>query len=75
MSERWLSGNSYLRLLSAPFRESNTGTTIFTQSESELQLALEAIQLLNHRMNYGKAKIEIQRGRINISIRDSKETW
>ncbi len=73
MNKAWSSyGNSYLRHLEYQ-RKSEDSMTWYTQSGSELQLALEAIQSYAIRMNYGKAKIEIHHGRIDMSIGSSKE--
>ncbi len=73
MIKNWSSyGNSYLRHLES-YRELEDSMTWFTQSESELLSALEAIQIYVKRMNTGKAKIAIHHGTINISIENLKE--
>ncbi len=73
--KNWSSyGNSYLRYLDSLDNPSNS-MTIFTLSERELQLALEAVKEYVIRMNSGKAKIEIHLGRIVISIENSKEMF
>ncbi len=68
----WSSGNSYLRQLSST-QSCGTKLTVHTQSQQELQSVLEAIQMYAMRTNYGKAKIVIHHGMINIYIGNSKE--
>jgi len=70
--KNWSSGNSFLRHLNDESRSERV-LSMDTLSPRELQLGLEAIQEFVTRMNYGKAKIEILPGTINICIESSKE--
>ncbi len=73
MKSSWSSyGNSYLRHLESSKKEGNL-LTMDTQSQQELLLALEAIQIYVKRMNTGKARIKIQVGMISIDIENSRE--
>ncbi len=56
--KNWPSGNSYLRLVSTLYQEPKKHMTFYTQSVSELQSVLEAIQILGRRMNSGKVSLE-----------------
>ncbi len=71
--KNWSSGNSFLRHLNDETKSERI-LSMDTLSPQELQLGLVAIQEYVTRMNYGKAKIEILPGMINISIESSKET-
>ncbi len=71
--KNWSSyGNSYLRHLECT-RQPKDILTMHTQSQQELQLALEAISRYVTHTSYGKARISIQTGKIDISIENSKE--
>ncbi len=76
MSKPWLSGNSYLRLLSSLPQEPKKVMTFCMQSVQELQLVLEAIQRLDKFMNTGKGGLAKPKWVIEISLRvdASKET-
>ncbi len=50
MIKKWLSGNSYLRLLDSSVKP-NSSMTIYTLSEQEQQLVSEAIQIFVKHMN------------------------
>ncbi len=56
MNEQWLSGNSYLRLLSSLHQEPDKVMNIFTQSPQELQLVSEAIQKFVKHMSITKVR-------------------
>ncbi len=70
----WSSGNSFLRHLNDE-RQFEDKLSMDTQSHQELLSALASILKYVTRTSCGKAKIEIHRGMINISIESSKETW
>ncbi len=76
MDKQWLSGNSYLRLLSSLPQEPKKVMTFCMQSVQELQLVLEAIQKLDKYMSTGKGNPEKPKWVIEISLRvdASKET-
>ncbi len=79
MNDKWLSGNSYLRQVSTLSKDPKKHMTFCTQSESEQQLVLEAIQLFVAVMKCGKVlTVVIQKqgshvGTIGLSVEDSKE--
>ncbi len=73
MSNQWLSGNSYLRLLSSLHQESNKHMTFCMQSEAELQSALEAIQKFVKSLNTTKVRRKECRIQISLHDVDSKE--
>ncbi len=64
-----LSYNNFLR----QSRPEEDSMSIFTQSVSELQSALEATLRYAKVMNFGRAKIVIHHGTIDICIESSKE--
>ncbi len=73
MIKNWSSyGNSFLRHLES-HRKFEDSMTMYTLSERELQLALEAILTFVKSSSTGKAKIEIHHGEINMNIDVSKE--
>ncbi len=73
MNKFWSSyGNSYLRHLESSRKEKDI-LTMHTQSQQELLSVLEAISLYVTHTSYGKAKVSIQIGKIDISIESSKE--
>ncbi len=74
MNEPWLSGNSYLRLLSSLYQDSNKVMTFCMQSEAELQLALEAIQKFVRSTNTIKGRRKECRIKISLHDVDSRET-
>ncbi len=79
MTKEWLSGNSYLRLLSSLSSERKKVMIFCTQSEQEQQLVLQAVKQLEVLMNCGKVRTVVTKkpgtnvGTIEVSVDDSKE--
>ncbi len=79
--KQWLSANSYLRLLSSLSAERKKVMIFCTQSESEQQLVLEAIQQFRDRIISGKVQVKVTKlpgknvGTIEVSVDDSKEMF
>ncbi len=79
MNKPWLSGNSYLRQVSTLSVDPKKHMTFCTQSASEQQLVLEAIQQFVALMSCGKeltvviSKLNKRVGTIGLSVVDSRE--
>ncbi len=79
MTKQWLSGNSYLRLLSSLSSERKKVMIFCTQSVAEQQLVLVAVKQLEELMSSGKVRVvqtlnpETNVGTIEVSVDVSKE--
>ncbi len=81
MNYKWSPANSYLRLLSSLSVERKKVMIFCTQSESEQQLVLEAIQRFKALTTYGKVQVVVTKspdknvGTIEVSVDDSREMF
>ncbi len=79
MNKEWLSGNSYLRLVSSLSVNPKKRMIFCTQSEQELQLVLQAVKMFEGHMSSGKVQTVVIRkpdsnvGTIEVFVGDSKE--